>query len=163
LVDAHGRVIGINTLVVRGNGTGGLFGPAGPSAERLGFAIPSHTVREVVDKLIARGTVVRPYLGITYETITPRIAAYLQLEIQNGALITSVVPMGPAARAGLQAGDVIVQIDEQVVDEGTSLAQLINEHQVKEQVTLTIVRRGSKQTIAAQLDERPSPELRSAQ
>src|SRR5262249_58976545 len=105
LVNLRGEVIGINTLVVRGDGT------IGDQAEGLGFSIPSKTVKQVGDQLIQTGRIEHPYLGISYSMIDADTAAQENLPVQNGALIgasgpdqPAVVPGTPADKAGLKVG-----------------------------------------------------------
>ncbi len=155
LVDAAGQVIGINTAVVRGSGAASMFG-GGDVAEGLGFAIPSNTVRNVAYDLIQNGVVAHPYLGVGFQTVTPRVAAYYELDAKNGALITQVAPNSPARQAGLQQGDIITKVDGQDVNEQKSLAQLLNQRKPDDQVTLTVMRNGKEMTITAKLGQRPT-------
>jgi 2-alkenal reductase len=154
LVDAAGHVVGINTAVVRGAAGSMLGGGAG--TEGLGFAIPSNTVRNVVYDLIQNGVVSRPYLGVGFQTLTPRVAAYYDLEAKEGALVTRVAPNSPARQAGVQQGDVITKVDGQAVGEQKSLAQLLSQRKVDDQVTLTLVRDGKETTVTAKLAQRPT-------
>jgi 2-alkenal reductase len=163
LVDPSGQVIGINTAVVRGassgmGGLGGMLGGGGDVAEGLGFAIPSKTVRSVVDQLIANGSVTRPFLGVNFQSVNPRIASYYDLEAKEGALVTRVAPNSPARKAGLQQGDVITAVDGQKVSDQQGLPELLNKHQVNDQVNLTISRDGKDQTLQVQLAQRPTPD-----
>ncbi len=159
LVDPSGQVVGINTAVVRGGGgsLGGMLGGgSGDVAEGLGFAIPSNTVRTVVDQLITNGSVTRPFLGVNFQTVNPRIASYYDLDSKEGALVTRVAPNSPARKAGLQQGDVITAVDGQKVTDQQGLPELLNKHQVNDQVTLTINRDGKEQTLQVELGKRPT-------
>ncbi len=159
LVDPSGQVVGINTAVVRGGGgsLGGMLGGgSGDVAEGLGFAIPSNTVRTVVDQLITNGSVTRPFLGVNFQTVNPRIASYYDLDAKEGALVTRVAPNSPARKAGLQQGDVITAVDGQKVTDQQGLPELLNKHQVNDQVTLTINRDGKEQTLQVELGKRPT-------
>jgi len=158
LVDAAGQVVGINTAVVRGGSSGasGTLGGGGDVAEGLGFAIPSNAVRNVVADLIQNGSVSHPYLGVGFQTVTPRVAAYYDLGVKEGALVTQVAPNSPARQAGLQQGDVITKVDSQSVGEQKSLAQLLNQRKVNDQVSLTIMRDGKEMTMSAKLAQRPT-------
>ncbi len=157
LVNAAGQVVGINTAVVRGTPGGSLFG-GGASAEGLGFAIPSNTVRTVVEQLIQHGVVTRPYLGVSYQTINPRIAAYYDLDVQDGALVARVAPNSPARQAGLQQGDIIVAVNGEKVGQERSLAEVLSKSKVGDEVTLTIRRDGKEQTLNVKLGQRPAPD-----
>jgi 2-alkenal reductase len=160
LVDPSGQVIGINTAVVRGAGAslGGMLGGGGDVAEGLGFAIPSKTVRMVVDQLITTGSVTRPYLGVNFQTVNPRIASYYDLDAKEGALVVRVAPNSPARKAGLQQGDVVTAVDGQKVTDQQGLPELLNKHQVNDEVTLTISRDGKEQQLQVQLGQRPTPD-----
>lgn len=156
LVDANGQVIAINTAVVRGAGFDGLLSGNNDVAEGLGFAIPSNTVRQVVDQIIENGVVTHPYLGVVFEAVTPGVAAYYDLGVKQGALITRVASNSPAQQAGLQPGDVITKVGDQDVTDQTGLAALLGQHQVNEQVTLTVNRDGRERSVTVQLAQRPA-------
>ncbi|MBX5489618.1 MAG: trypsin-like peptidase domain-containing protein [Chloroflexi bacterium] len=153
LIDASGQVIGINTAVVRGATSS--FG-TGANAEGLGFAIPSNTVREVAQQIIDKGGVTRPYLGVAYETVTPRLAAAYDLDAKEGALVTRVGANTPARQAGLQAGDIILRVNDEPVNEQKSLAQILNQYKPNDEVRLTIMRDGREQTLTVKLAQRPN-------
>ncbi len=148
LVNALGQVIGINTAIVRGSGAGG------PVAEGLGFAVPSSTVKEVAGQLIQHGKVRRPYLGIEWVAITPRIASAYNLPVQFGAYIQAVQPGGPADRAGLRAGDIITAIDDQVIDEQNNLVTVLMRFDPGEDVQVTLFRQENEITLDVTLGTR---------
>jgi 2-alkenal reductase len=110
LVNLAGQIVGINTLVVRGSGSGG------DTAEGLGFAIPSNTVHAVADQLIANGRVSRPYLGISWEWIDPDIASAYHLPVEWGVYVGQIDPGSPAENAGLRRGDIIFRIGSITLD-----------------------------------------------
>jgi S1-C subfamily serine protease len=105
LVDMEGRLVGINTAIF--SRSGGSHG--------IGFAIPSNMVRLVVQSALKGGTVQRPWFGASLQPVTPDIADTLGLKTPSGALVANVNAKGPAARAGLRAGDVIVSVDDKEV------------------------------------------------
>lgn len=148
LVNALGEVIGINTAIVRGSGAGG------PVAEGLGFAIPSNTVKEVAEQLIEHGRVRRPYLGIEWVAITPRIASAYDLPVEFGAYIQDVEPGGPADRGGLLPGDIISAIHGQAIDEQNSLVTILMRSDPGEEVQVTVFREGNELTLDVTLGER---------
>lgn len=108
LVDTQGRVVGINTLI---------FSQSGGS-EGVGFAIPSNIAENVFEQIRANGLVRRGVIGANVETITPILAEGLRLTQDWGAIVSDVSPRSPAARAGLQAGDVIVSVDGKPMENG---------------------------------------------
>ncbi|HXG79885.1 MAG TPA: DegQ family serine endoprotease [Methyloceanibacter sp.] len=107
LIDMEGKLVGINTAIF--SRSGGSHG--------IGFAIPSNMVRVVVQSALQGGKVQRPWFGATLQNITPDIADSLGLEAPSGALIAKVHPKGPAARAGLRAGDIVLSVDEKPVQD----------------------------------------------
>jgi 2-alkenal reductase len=148
LVNALGQVIGINTAIVRGSGA------SGPVAEGLGFAIPSSTVREVTGQLIQYGKVRRPYLGIDWVAITPRIASAYNLPVQFGAYAQAVQPGSPADRAGLREGDIITAIDDQVIGEQNNLVTVLMRFDPGEDVQVTLFRQEDEITVQVTLGAR---------
>ena len=156
LVNLRGEVVGINTLVVRGNGL------SGNQAEGLGFSIPSSTVKSVSDQIVTTGKVVHPYLGIYYATIDADSAAQQNLPVQNGALIgppqsgrPGVEPGTPADKAGLKDGDIITAIDDQKLGSDTSLRGVLMQRKPGDIVKLDVLRDGQQMTFDVTLAVRP--------
>ena len=150
LVSLRGEVVGINTLVVRGSAL------SGATAEGLGFAIPSNTVRAVADQLIAKGQVTRPYLGIRWEWLTPEMAAAMGMDASYGAYVTAVSPGSPAADAALHQGDVVVGIDGTRFGGETPFLNQLLTHAPGERITLDVNRGGTEIRLQVTLAERPS-------
>lgn len=146
LVDLSGRVIGINTAVVRSSGSNGLFS-AGDQAEGLGFAIPSNTAKAVADRLIFHTP--SPSLGVAYNPISPQVASSYNIPV--GAMVLKVIPNSPAARAGLKPQDVITAVNGVAVDETNDLKALIDAHHIGDTVKLTVTRSGQTITLTATL------------
>lgn len=134
LVNLAGEVIGINTLVVRGSGFGGSV------AEGLGFAIPVNTARAVAEQIIEKGYVSRPYLGIRWQPITPRLARAYDLPAEWGVFISDVASGSPARKAGLQVGDIITHFGEVPLDAEHSFINALYSHAPGETVTLKAMR-----------------------
>jgi 2-alkenal reductase len=149
LVDLRGEVIGINTLVVRGSGI------TPDQAEGLGFAIPSQTVKTVSDQLIADGKIAYPFLGVSYGMIDAELAAENNLPVQNGALIGEVQPNQPAAKAGLQEGDIITALDGLKLGSDTSLRGALLQRKPGDTVKLEVLRNGQTLTFDVTLTTRP--------
>jgi len=138
LVNLAGEVVGINTLVVRGSGMGGDV------AEGLGFAIPSNTARLVADQIIRKGYFSRPYLGIRWQQVTPRIAAAYNLPVEWGVFVAEVVPGSPADRAGLQQGDIITRIGDFPLDQEHAYINTLFTYSPGDTVTLEVMRDSKK-------------------
>jgi S1-C subfamily serine protease len=140
---AGGRVIGMNTLI-------------SAIGQGLGFAVSSNTVKGITDELIKNGRVERGYLGLSYQLVTPRAAAQLGLPPQQtGALIQQVAPGSPAARAGLQPGDLITKVNDQPLDADHPLASVLAKTRPGDKVTITVLRRGQVNTVAVTLGAPP--------
>jgi len=148
LVDLHGRVLGINTMII-GRGSG------------IGFAIPSEIAQRVANQLIASGSVKRAWLGVSFQEITPELAAHFGGNLDGGALINAVVPSGPAHQAGLQSGDVITEIEGQKIREGHDLLRTVLRHDVGERLVVAVRRGEETKKVVLVTGERPSE--RSAQ
>ena len=148
LVNALGQVIGINTAIVRGSGAGG------PVAEGLGFAIPSNVVKEVTAQLVEHGRVRRPYLGVDWVSITPRIASAYNLPVEFGAYIQAVQPGSPADKGGLTPGDIITAIEDQAIDEQNNLVTILMRFDPGQSVQMTAVREGREITLDVTLGSR---------
>lgn len=163
LVDLNGQVIGINTAVLRS--TSGTGGGSNDVAEGLGFAIPSNTVKYIVDQLIQSGAVARPYFGITYEMISPAIAgtqyAGESVPAVEGAWIhgnnnqSGVVAGGPADKAGLKDNDVITAIDTTTLDDNHPLVSVLQNYKPGDTIKLTVQRGSQTLTLNLTLGSRP--------
>ena len=130
LLDSQGRVIGINTAVLRGT-TG------------LGFAVPINLANDVATQILTTGRVRRAFLGIGYRDLLPEIAAQYQLPVSQGIIVTEVARNTPAARAGLTLGDIITRIDDTPIVTGGDLRRLLRERTPGTAVTIRWVRVGA--------------------
>jgi Do/DeqQ family serine protease len=143
LVNLRGEVLGINTMIV-GQGTG------------IGFAIPSNLARVVSEQLIANGSVHRAFIGVGFQELTPDLATHFGVQGKGGALVSSIVPTSPAEAAGLQAGDVIVAVDGQRVQESRDLLRALLQRQVGSKIALTVVREKRERVFTLVTQEKPS-------
>lgn len=134
-----GQVVGVNTLVVRASGTG-------IPAEGLGFAIPSDTVAQISQTIIESGSVERPYLGITFQQLSPTLAAAEDIPRDQGALVRDIEP-GPAADAGVEIGDIITHVDGKETNEDNILTDLLFEYKPGDTVELTVYRPATDETL----------------
>ncbi len=132
LVDMDGRLVGINTAIY--SRSGGSLG--------IGFAVPSNMVRTVVESAISGRPLVRPWLGFTAKAVTADIAGALGLKRPIGVLVERVYENGPAARAGLRAGDVILKIGRHEVEDAQALRFRMATRGIGKTVELTVYRRG---------------------
>jgi 2-alkenal reductase len=133
LVNLLGEVVGINTLVVRASETGTV-------AEGLGFAIPVNTAWAVAEQIIRTGYFARPYLGASWQAITPGIAARYRLPVNYGSYVTAVDEGSPAEAAGLQRGDIITRIGEVALDDTHSYINALFSYAPGDTVEIEVVR-----------------------
>jgi serine protease Do len=151
LFTQNGRVIGINTAIL--SPSGGSVG--------IGFAIPSNTVRTVVAELEKSGHVTRGYLGVQAQRIDPAMAAALGLKDHSGALVASVEPGTPAAKAGIQPGDVIVQVNGTAISNPRDLAVDVADVKPGDPLKLQVLRNGSETTLATVAEALPNQQVAS--
>jgi 2-alkenal reductase len=146
LVNLAGEVIGINTLIVRNSGSGTV-------AEGLGFAIPINTAQAVAEQIMQKGYISRPYLGISFQAITPDIAAAYNLPVQWGVYISKVATNSPASQADLQRGDIITSIGGVSLDETHSYINILFTYKPGDQVTVEFERNGQAHQVQVMLGE----------
>ena len=137
LVNAHGELVGINTFIISDSG----------SFAGAGFAIPAQVAKATADQIIKTGSVHHGYLGISMNDVTPENAHFFNLQDANGAIVSQVTPDSPASRAGLQNGDVIVEINGHKLMNGSALQLAIADVTPGTRVQLGIMRNGNPQTI----------------
>ena len=145
LVDLEGRLIGLNTAIL--SRSGGFQG--------IGLAVPADLVRHVVNSLAANGEVIRGFLGVTVQGLTPALARSFDLENSQGALVSEVTPNSPAAAAGLKSGDIITTVGGNPVADSARLSLAIAQTTPGQKVELEILRDGKRQTVTAQVDAQP--------
>jgi 2-alkenal reductase len=150
LINLSGEIVGINTLVVRGGDVS-----SGP-AQGLGFAVASNIVRQVGEQLIADGSVSRPFMGVQYTMLDQELADANALPVQAGALIQQVEPGGPAERAGIQAGDVIVSVEGEQLGASNSLQRLLLQHKPGDSVSVEVLRGERTEQLTITLGTRPA-------
>lgn len=148
LVDADGRLIGINTAILSRSG----------GNQGIGFAIPTSIARDVMESLVADGKVTRGYLGVMIQDVTPSLAKEFDLKDQKGALIGDVVPKSPADKAGLRSGDIVLEFDGKPVKDSRHLKLQVARVKPTESVPVKLLRDGSKKTLEVTVKEMPGSE-----
>jgi S1-C subfamily serine protease len=144
LLDSQGRVIGINTVVLRA-----------PGSEGLGFAIPIGLAADVADQVLKTGRVHRAFLGIAFRDIDAMLATQFDLPVQEGVIVTGVARDTPAASAGIQPGQIITRIEGEKVTQGGDLRRALRAHQPGDRVTLHMVGPSREVDVEVQLAEAP--------
>jgi serine protease Do len=146
LVNIRGEVIGINTAIYSESG----------GNQGIGFAIPSNVVRAAMNSIISKGRVIRGYLGVGIQPVTPDIAEQFKLNSARGALVTDVTPGSPAEKAGIIRGDVIRKVNGYEVKDTVALVNRIAESDIGSNLTIDLVRDGESKTVMAQVIEQPA-------
>ena len=149
LVNLKGQVIGVNTAIVA-------------AGQGIGCAIPINMVKRVVDQLVDKGKVVRGWLGVALQPLSPDLAQSLGLDGTTGAVVGSTIAGSPAAQAGLEQGDVIVAFDKTPVEDYRHVQRLVAETRAGKNVTLQIVRKKQKMDVTVMIAETPEDSGRRA-
>jgi serine protease Do len=152
LVNARGELIGVNTAIL--SPSGGNLG--------IGFAVPSDMVRSVMDQIVKTGKVTRGYLGVSIQDITPDLVTAMNLSQTRGALVGDVDPKGPAAKSGLQAGDIIVEANGKPVQDSRELRLLVSSMNPGSQVNLKVIHDAQTRNVMLTLGELPPPQETAA-
>jgi serine protease Do len=152
LVDTQGHLIGINTAILSGN-SGGNQG--------IGFAVPVNMARHDMDQIIEHGKVERGYLGILPQDVTPSIAKAFNTNEVTGALVGDVTPGSPAARGGLEKGDIILSVDGKAVADANQLRLAVGQMSPNQTVSLKVLRNGRTQEVSVKLGEFPTHEAQA--
>ncbi len=145
LVNVRGQVVGINTMIITRSG----------GSEGVGLAIPCNTVRYIVEQLRTRGRVHRGVVGVQVQTVSPTMAAALGLPQAWGVIVADIDPDGPAAKAGVRIGDVVVSADGEAVGNVREFGINLYRHPAGATVTLDLLRGGGKLSVKVPVVERP--------
>ncbi len=144
LINMKGEVIGINSLIIS----------ASQGSEGMGFAIPSNMAKEISESLMQHGKVVRGYMGVNIQDITPDMAKNLKLKGQTkGAIVTDVVPGGPAEKAGFEQGDIIVKVDGNNVESSSQLRNLVAQADPGSTVKVTLLRNNKEMELTLEVGD----------
>jgi serine protease DegQ len=147
LIDASGNLIGINSAIY--SQTGGSVG--------IGFAIPVSTAKTVMEQIIKTGQVVRGWIGIESQDITPELADSFGLARSSGAIIAGVVRNGPADRAGIRPGDILLAVQGKSVANTTDMLTLISQLAPGGKARMTLMRKNRQSTVDVTVGKRPRP------
>jgi serine protease DegQ len=145
LVDAGGNLLGINSAIY--SQTGGSVG--------IGFAIPVSTAKNVMEAIIKTGHVVRGWIGVESQEITPELAASFGLQRQSGAIIAGVVRNGPADKGGIRPGDILLSVDGKPVADTNSMLNLIAQLAPGGKAKMTVLRKSKETTLDITVGKRP--------
>lgn len=148
LLNLSGEVIGVNVAVAN-------------DANGIGFALSANSVKNVVESVKKTGKIIRPYLGVRYTPVTEALKKQNNLSVDYGVLVVpgetandlAVIPGSPADKAGIQANDIILEIDGKRVDESTSLQSIISKKNIGDRITLKILSNGDEKIVTATLEE----------
>ena len=151
LINPFGQLIGINTAIF--SKSGGYQG--------IGFAIPAKFAIDIMQQLIQYGHVIRGYLGIEVQDITPELAESFRLKDSQGVIVAGVLRNGPADKAGLKPGDILKKLNEIEIDSTKRVMNVIAGIRPDSKITLDIVRQGKAMTLEGKVDQRPEQRPRS--
>lgn len=147
LVDTAGNLLGINTAIY--SRSGGSLG--------IGFAIPAKTVQGVLSQIVRTGSVTRGYIGVEQQNITEELATAFNLPQKDGVIIAGIVKDGPADKAGLKVGDILLKLDGQKISDTTQMLNLIAAYAPGEKKSVELLRDGKNETLSIEIGVRPKP------
>ena len=150
LINLKGEVIGINSAIIA-------------TGQGIGFAIPSNIAKNVVSQLREKGKVVRGWIGVTIQSVTPEIAQSFGLKEAKGALVADVIAGGPADKAGIKRGDVILTFDGKNIKNSTDLPWLVAETPVGKTVDVKIIRNGKEMNVKMKIEELTEQRMAASQ
>jgi serine protease DegQ len=145
LIDAAGNLVGINTAIF--SKTGGSQG--------IGFAIPANLAKQVMQQIIEQGAVVRGWIGVDVQDLNPELAAALRLDVDKGVLIAGVLRGGPADKAGIHPGDVLLTVNGQELTDTSGLLNSISKVPPGQTTSITLMRETQRLTVEVKVGRRP--------
>jgi serine protease Do len=146
LINTRGEVIGINTAMLSRSG----------GNQGIGFAIPSNMVQEIAESLLAHGEVARGWLGIVIQTLDSDLAKAMNLPVEEGVVISDIAPDGPAERAGLERGDVLVEINGKAVKNSGRVRNLVASAGAGAPIELQVIHKGKRKKLIVKLAAMPT-------
>lgn len=147
LVDTEGRLLGINTAIF--SRSGGSLG--------IGFAIPGDTVRDVLDQIVKSGSVTRGYIGVEQQNINDELVKAFNLPRSSGVIVAGVVQGGPADKAGIEVGDILLKLEEKNIQDTTDMLNLVAGTAPGDTRSFLILRDGQEMSIEVEIGTRPRP------
>ncbi|MCL5961350.1 MAG: trypsin-like peptidase domain-containing protein [Chloroflexi bacterium] len=144
LVNLRAQVIGINTAIANAPGGG------------IGFSIAINTAKPIAQQLVTQRRVIRPWLGVTFQNVTPSMAARYNLGVKKGVMVATIARGTPAAKAGLRRADIIVKFGEDPTDDDVAMLKALGKHRVGDTVPTVIVRDDKTLEISVTLEEMPA-------
>ena len=147
LVDTSGNLIGINTAIV--SRTGGSLG--------IGFAITTTVAKQIMEQIFQTGGITRGWIGVEVQDLTPELAESFKRPSTNGALIAGVLKGGPADRAGVKPGDILIAVDSQPVIDSSTMLNLIAALSPGQTATILVMRNQAEKTVKINVGKRPKP------
>jgi serine protease DegQ len=147
LIDTNGNLLGVNTAIY--SRSGGSLG--------IGFAIPVTTVKMVMESIISNGQVIRGWIGVEPQDITPELAESFGLKAKSGAIIAGVLKGGPADKAGMKPGDILVSVEGKPVADTTDMLNLIAQLTPGNKARMTVLRKSQESTLDVTVGRRPKP------
>ncbi|MHB9093959.1 MAG: S1C family serine protease, partial [Eubacteriales bacterium] len=144
LADSRGEVIGINSVKI-----------VDVNVEGLNFAIPSNTVKPIVESIIKFGKVIRPWIGILGGDVNPALAEQYSLAVDSGVFVSELPPGGPADKAGMKSGDVIVSLNKNEVRNFSDLRNRVDNQKIGDTIEMVIMRGKEKKTLNLTLQQMP--------
>lgn len=145
LVDTNGNLLGINTAIY--SRTGGNLG--------IGFAIPASTIKNVMESIIQNGQVIRGWIGVEPQDITPELAESFGLKQKSGIIIAGVLKDGPAAKSGIKPGDILLNINGTVMTDTTAMMNFIAQIKPNQKVTMHLLRKAKPLQVTVDVGKRP--------
>ena len=146
LTDTSGNLIGINTAIY--SRTGGSLG--------IGFAIPIHAAKQIMEQIIQSGGVIRGWLGVSMQDITEELAESFNLDNSTGTLVASVLRDGPADKAGIKPGDILIAVEGKPVKNSAEMLNLVAALSPGDTATITVIRNKQEKSIQIKVGIRPS-------
>ena len=140
LMNYHGEVVGINTAIVA-------------TAQGIGFAVPINMAKDILLQLKDKGKVIRGWLGVSIQEVTPELSRSFGLKEERGALVSDVLPGGPAEKAGFKRGDVILEANGKLIKDYYELPRMVASMSPGEKVTFKVLRDGKEQTFSTEIGE----------